>query len=118
MNVSYTFYTDAYGGRMSAEDFARMSVKASAYLVQVTLGRCINPIGGEQVAQAVKMAFCEVADAMLTNESGGDIVSESNDGVSVSYANRAKTDAQRLSDAAALHLACTGLLYRGCCFRC
>ena len=50
-------------------------------------------------------------------ENGGDISSETNDGISVTYAAKVQqTERQRLYDAAAAHLAWTGLLYRGCCF--
>ena len=63
------------------------------------------------------MALCAVVDAMHKAENGGDIASESNDGISVTYAVKAQqTQQQRLYDAASAHLAWTGLLYRGCCF--
>ena len=57
------------------------------------------------------------ASGCLVLENGGDIASESNDGISVTYAVKAQqTQQQRLYDAASAHLAWTGLLYRGCCF--
>lgn len=112
--VDYAFYTAIYHGRMSEEEFQRMSVRAGAYLDALTAGRAGEPLP-DTLSIKVKLALCAVADAMLYIESGGDIASESNDGISVTYASKTtKTDAQRLREAAELHLAWTGLIYRGC----
>ena len=57
-----------------------------------------------------------MTDALHLNEQGGGIASETNDGISVNYVagvSKAKTDNERLWEAAVLHLGCTGLLYRG-----
>ena len=112
MTVDYSFYTGVFHGTMSEAEFARCAVFASAYLDTVTMGRCSGTLS-EDVAARVKLAFCAVADAHGQNERGGDVAAEANDGVSVSYRSAETTAAQRLYDAAAVHLAPTGLLYRG-----
>lgn len=112
--VDYDFYLQVYKGKMTQEDFERLSVKASAYLDYVTFGR-INDALPDSVQQKVKLALCEVVDTYLLNEQGGGIASESNDGISVTYvsSSNAKTDTQRLYSAVSLYLGGTGLLYRG-----
>lgn len=110
--ADYAHYRDAYHGGMSEADFARLSRAASAYLDSLTFGR-IAAGQAEAVMEQVRDACCGVADAFLRNEQGGCILSESNDGISVTYAATAKSDARRLYEAAALYLGGTGLLYRG-----
>lgn len=112
-HVAYAYYRDTYHGRLSETDFNRLSPGAAAYLELATFGR----ICGEwREAEAVKNAFCAVADAYRLNEQGGGVASESNDGVTVNYisgVSKAKTDNERLYEAAYLHLAATGLMARG-----
>ena len=115
ITVDYSFYTGTFKGKTTQADFDRLAVKASAYLDRVTFDRLTNDLPAATLNR-VKLAFCEVVDTLLLNEHGGGIASESNDGVSVNYVagiSNAKTDQQRLREAAALYLAGTGLLYRG-----
>lgn len=115
--ADFTFYCDVYGGMLAEKDFNRLRGRASAYLSSLTLGKsCLDTLP-EAVRKSVDMALCAVIDAMHKAENGGEIASESNDGISVTYAVKAQqTPQQRLYDAASSHLAWTGLLYRGCCF--
>lgn len=112
--ADFKYYSNDYRGTMKQADFDRLAVQASAYLDEQTFGR----IEGKWTDDArIKAACCAVVDALLLNEQGGGIASESNDGYSVNYlagVSKAKTDAQRLRDAARRHLIGTGLLYRGC----
>ncbi len=110
--ADFSYYQTEYAGTMKQADFLRLARRASAYLDTLTFGRV------SQYADTTRIqdACCSVADAMLLNENGGGIASESNDGISVNYiagVSKAKTDDQRLYEAAALYLAGTGLLYRG-----
>lgn len=115
--TDYVFYTSDYGGSLPEEEFSRLCGRASAYLVSITLGKSGLPNLPETVRKSVDMALCAVVDAMHKAENGGEIASESNDGISVTYAAKVQqTEQQRLYDAASTHLAWTGLLYRGCCF--
>lgn len=110
----YSFYVTEYHGALSEAEFSRQAVPALAYLDMLTLGR-INRPSPEHVQHKVKLALCAVVDVQAQQEAG-EITSESNDGISVTYAKRDGTDGQRRFNAAALYLANTGLLYRGCCF--
>lgn len=115
IKVDYKFYTGTFRGQAAQQDFERMSVKASAYLDRVTSNQ-ITEVLPEAMADRVRLALCEVVDAYLLNEAGGGVASENNDGISVTYVagvSNAKTEAQRLREAAALYLGGTGLLYRG-----
>lgn len=112
----YAFYR-AMGGTLSETDFIRLRGRAWAYLDGLTMGR-VNGALPTQTAVRVKRACCAAADEYAAQEQGGEVVSASNDGYSESYAGSGRTAVQRLYDAAALHLAPTGLLYAGmggCC---
>lgn len=111
--ADYAYYAGVYGGTMPEADFTRLSRQASGYLDSQTFCR----IRGDWVSDnRVKDACCAVADTYRVNEKGGGIASESNDGVTVNYVagvSKAKTDNERLYEAARLYLCMTGLLYRG-----
>lgn len=115
LSVSYEFYSGPFFGKMSEEDFYRLSVYAHSYLDELTMGRIDGELT-EDIETKAKMALCAVADAYRLNEQGGGVASESNDGVSVTYVigiSNTKTEGRRLYEAAALFLGPTGLLYRG-----
>ena len=115
VTVDYSFYANTFKGKTDMADFDRLAVKASAYLDRLTFDRITDTLSAATLNRA-KLALCEVVDTLLLNEHGGGIASETNDGVSVTYVagvSNAKTDDQRLWEAAALYLAHTGLLYRG-----
>lgn len=115
--TDYTFYALSYGGALPEADFSRLRGRASAHLAALTLGKSELQTLPAAVQNSVNMALCAVVDAMHKAENGGDIASESNDGISVTYTAKAQqTEQQRLYDAASDYLAWTGLLYRGCCF--
>ena len=110
MYADYTYYLNTYKGTMSAEDFNRLGVHASAVIDDITNGRAST----QAETEAVKNAMCAVADELLTQEQGGEIVSESNDGISRSYASgTSRSRQQRLYGAARVYLANTGLLFVG-----
>ena len=114
--ADYTYYTETYLGTMPKEDYQRLSRQASAYIDIITFNRAENVYEGRFQGK-IKDACCAVADAYFFNEQGGEITSESNDGINVTYAvgvSTAKTVDQRLYDAVKLYLGMTGLLYRGC----
>lgn len=108
--AEWEFYVAEYRGLMAEADFCRLARQASAYLDRITFGR----IGAEEWADVAANACCAVAEAMRCIEMGGDKAAETNDGISVTYAARAaRSDGQRLREAAGLWLDDTGLLYRG-----
>lgn len=113
--ADYAYYSQEYGGTMPEADFKRLSRQASAFLDTVAFDRIKSTLP-KAVMDKVRDACCAVADALLLNEQGGGVASETNDGISVTYVagvSNAKTDNQRLREAASLYLAHTGLLYRG-----
>ena len=115
LTVDYEFYKDTFHGQMSESDFNRLSVYASAYVDELTMGRVSADLP-EDTQHRAKMALCAVADASRLTELGGGVASETNDGISVTYVagvSMAKSEGRRLYEAAALFLAPTGLLYRG-----
>lgn len=112
LTVDYTFYTSEYHGAIGFESFSCAVGKASAYLDTLTMGRAARSMPAAMQHRA-KLALCALTD-ILVRLDAGEITAESNDGASVTYAKSAKTEEQRLYETAALYLAGTGLLYRGC----
>lgn len=113
--VDYSFYIGTFKGEAAYADFDRLAVKASAYLDRLTFGRITDDLPAATLNRA-RLSLCAVVDALLLNERGGGIASETNDGISVTYVagvSGAKTEGCRLYEAAALFLGPTGLLYRG-----
>lgn len=106
----YAFYTDEYKGMLAEDMYTRLLPRATAEINRMTFNRAGTAKG--DVIQAVKMAECAVIDEL--NYQGmtgaGDIVSESNDGISRSYASGiAKTARQRINAAADTYLWNTNL---------
>lgn len=117
LTVDYEYYKSIFRGQLTEVDFNRLAVYASAYLDDLTMGRVSDDLSAD-VQQGLKNALCAVVDAYRINERGGDIASETNDGISVTYvggasSTQAKSAGRRLYEAAALFLSRTGLLYRG-----
>lgn len=111
--VSYQFYTQVYHGQLSENDFLAQSMQAAAYVDDLTMGRASCELT-EAEALRVDLALCAVTDAMHNAQELGGVTSETNDGVSVSYAaDYAKATGQHIRDAAVVYLAQTNLLYRG-----
>ncbi|MEG1396089.1 MAG: hypothetical protein RSC82_03840 [Oscillospiraceae bacterium] len=115
ITVDYAFYACAFQGTATKENFERLAVKASAYLDRLTFDRITDTLPAP-ILQRAKLACCGVVDALLLNEQGGGVASETNDGISVTYVagvSNSKSETQRIREAAALFLGGTGLLYRG-----
>ena len=112
MYSDYTFYMNEYKGVLGSEEYTRLAVRASAEIDRLTFNRAATATGSD--LEAVKMAECAVADELHTIEMGGDITSESNDGVSRSYAGgAARSKAQRVQSVAELWLSRTNLCFAG-----
>ena len=85
----------------------------------------VENIFSDRFRQAVQMAVCAFADQAKVEEDGGPVVSETNDGISRTFASggsssgsasggSGRNSAQgRLAEAIRVYLAPTGLLYRG-----
>lgn len=135
--ADYDFYFDTYHGTVSAEDFCRLAVRASAFLDYYTQNRAKD----NAELEAVKMATCALVDRYKLIEDAQELArknvavglsddaelqSESVGGYSRTFrssgdsslaALKAADEARRsLAEVAREYLAHTGLLYRGRCF--
>lgn len=136
--MDYEFYIGSYYGNLSADDFSRLSVRASSFLDYYTCGRA------ERNAKlpAVKMACCALIDKLHAIEAaqalaekcisaglaadGKELQSESVGGYSRAFRGSgdsataalkaADMARESLASVAREYLAGTGLLYRGRCF--
>ena len=113
--VDYNFYGEVYHGTIAtAENFDNAELEAEAFVNAITFGR-IERL--ERIPESVKYAVCSATDAIvkLSESRRGNVISESNDGYSVTYVG-AITDAdckKELESRVRRWLANTGLLYRG-----
>ena len=106
----YIFYTNEYKGELTEADYTRQLPRASAEIDRMTFNRAKTATGDN--ATAVKLAECAVIDEL--NYQGiagaGAVTSESNDGISRSYATAAaQSSRQRITAAADTYLYLTGL---------
>lgn len=112
MYANYFFYTGTFYGALSEGDFNRLAVRATAEINRITFNRAATATGAD--LEAVKLAQCAVIDELYKIEMGGDIASESNDGVSRSYASgTARSKTQRIVEAARVYLDSTNLCFAG-----
>lgn len=89
MYVDFGYYTDTYGGTILTEaDFAGAAREAENYIRYLTYLKG-DIFADEAQAEAVKGAVCAAAEAWFTakkeQEQGGNLKSESKDGLSVSF---------------------------------
>jgi hypothetical protein len=121
--VDYTFYTNTYLGTViPSADFGNLAVRASANIDRITFNR-VAPIITANTDTAtialIKMATCAVAEELKKQDAIGGLdglQSESLAGSSVSYNSKAqaqKTNSMKVTQAAVLFLADTGLMYKG-----
>lgn len=106
----HTFYLNEYKGALAEDIYTRLLPRATAEIDRMTFNRARTATG--DALKAVKFAECAVIEELnYQGMSGaGDVVSESNDGISRSYASGiAKTARQRINAAADTYLCNTGL---------
>ena len=115
MYADYAFYTGAYNGALTEAEYERFVVRATAEINRITSQRA-KTATGEDLEQ-VKFAECAIIDELSYQSLGGsgDVTSESNDGISRSYATGAvaKSSRQRIDAAAFTWLSTTNLLFTG-----
>lgn len=111
MYSDYAFYKDKFLGVLSETEYNRLAVRATAEIDRMTFGRAKT--AGEKDIDAVKFAECAVIDELAQQGTGGtgDVTSESNDGISRSYATGAvaKSARQRIDSIAFTWLCQTNL---------
>lgn len=121
--ADFTYYSVTYLGTAIAEaDFPRLADRASAQIDRLTFNRAAAIITANTPAAsvtAIKKATCEVAEEIQRQESANNVdgvTSESQGRYSVAYgtnSNRAKTNQQKIEDAAKLWLETSGLMFTG-----
>lgn len=112
MYADYKFYTGTFYGALGEAEYNRLSVRATAEINRITHNRAATATGAD--LEAVKLAQCAVVEELYKIEMGGDIASESNDGLSRSYASgAARSKSQRIVEAARVHLDTTNLCFAG-----
>lgn len=115
MYANHIFYLNDYRGTAATDEetFARLSVLAAAHINRITFNRAKTAEGSE--LEAVKFALCAVVDELIRQESGGIVTSESNDGLSRSFAvgSVVKSQTQRINEVAELFLNSTNLMFAG-----
>ena len=103
--ADYSFYASDYRGTaISADDFPRLVLRASAYLDYITGGYAANHPNDAPVM----LAACAVAEAWQANEAGGEVVSESVGSWSRTFTAGGRTGEARLLEAARLYLGPVG----------
>ena len=106
MIADFFFYNDSFGGNslIPADDFTLWEKRAQKELLFLTNGKMSN-------SQEVKLCICEIAELLFKNNIQDGILSENNDGYSVSYEKR--NIKNKILHTAKCYLTGTGLLYRG-----
>jgi hypothetical protein len=117
--VTYTYYTNTFlGNAIASASFARLALRASAAIDQMTHGRAALETLAATV-DSIKMATCAVAEEIQTIEqtgSTGGIQSESIGSNSVTYSQGSTallSNGEKMNKAASVYLGETGLLFAG-----
>lgn len=106
--ANYKYYTGEYGGKkIPGAEFERHAQHATAYINAATFGRA----EGSNL-DCVKDAMCAAAEIYHEFDTHMGIISESNDGYSVTYDTMQTADNQ-IYAVVNMYLANTDLLYRG-----
>jgi hypothetical protein len=120
--ATYSYYTATFlGTAIASTDFSRLALRASAIIDQLTFNRAsviVTAATDTATIDLIKMATCEVAEAMQAVETGGadGITSESIGSYSVSYGAgsiKSLPAIDKYMQAARLWLGNTELLFRG-----
>lgn len=116
IKVNYDFYVEKYHGDMISEDaLERMSIKANSYL-----NNLMHQSPDNENIELVQLCLCEAAELIYQDEvsrrkhDGKNVLSESNDGYSVSYGtNNNELIRGKVYEVIRRYLSNTGLLYAG-----
>lgn len=124
--VDYAYYKEkAHGKDIPEEDFLKASLKASVFIKCITHGRVSDSFETDypQFADEIKLAACAAAevfyevDKRLREHGGREVLSENNDGYSVTYADVTEAGRspgeQQAIQAVRPYLIDTDLLYCG-----
>lgn len=115
----FAYYSGTYlGTAITSTAFPQLALRASAIIDQLTFQQAAEQTDVD-VIDLIKMATCAVAEELKKVSDNGDtggIKSETVDKHSVTYADNStsmQSVDQKYSNAAALYLVSTNLMYRG-----
>jgi hypothetical protein len=118
--VTYSFYTDTYGGNAVDEtEFTRLALQASSRIDQLTFDRVASIVeAGTQTSliEKIKLAVCAVVDEIQKWTSIGEfgrVKSESVGQHSVTYMDDPTTFGDGTRQAAKIYLGTSGLMFPG-----
>lgn len=100
-------------GTLDEEAFLRNIGLMYEIIAYMTLQRIRTQPISDDVTERIKQAACRAAEMWETQAATDGIVSENNDGYSVTYSDKRKTARAAAEDIIKIYLADTGLLYRG-----
>ena len=114
MYSDFNFYAEKYGGKKieNEADFKRFAEKSSAFIDLQTMGRLKTASLSEDILYKVRLCECELADSFSVCERSTGLVSENNDGYSVTFEKGTSSDIHNRKTVA-YYLWDTGFLYRG-----
>lgn len=114
--VDFTFYTTTFlGTAITAEDFPKLALRASAQIDLLTSNRVADIITldeDDETIEKIQMATCDVAEALQTLDADPGVSQESVGAHSVTYVAGVSSE-RTLLNAASTYLASTGLLFKG-----
>lgn len=115
MYVTYEYYLGTYGGRhVSTAAFTGLEVRASSWVNYLTFNR----VNEDNLTDSIKMAVCEIADALdKLDLNGGKVVSSESvaaSSVSMSYdVSQSNPESAKVKSILSRYIGHTGLMYRG-----
>ncbi len=116
MYSDFNFYTDVYGGKdiKSEANFKRLAGKACAFIDYQTFGRMKGAELTTDVLHSVRLCECALSDSIASLERSDGILSENNDGYSVTYGKGTDSvNSKHNRGIVTFYLWDTGYLYRG-----
>lgn len=112
MERQLAFYTLDFGGSKIPESERKRLLRRASSWLDLLCVKC--PALRIEQEEAIRFAICAAADALWALEQGGQVLSEKNGDLSVTYAApAAATERQQVALAAFPYLCGTGLLYCG-----
>lgn len=110
--ANYEFYKDVFNGKNISDEseFNSIALKASSYIDKI-VSKPLTESDTELYSEKIQLAVCGICD-VLSDFTNNNIVSENNDGYSVTYSNDPKIKDTLLYNTARMYLPSV-LLYRG-----
>lgn len=112
--ADYKYYKELFGGEMLDEKtFCRNIGLMYEIIAYMTMQRIRTQTIDSETEELVRQAACHAAEVWETESTREGVLSENNDGYSVTYSDKRKSARAAAEDIIKIYLADTGLLYRG-----